>query len=404
MFKLPFNLNLAKPKESSKFLAVDIGADAVKCLAFYQEGAISKIIGAGKQSLDHGAVRGGSVIDFEAVELATKAAISQTTDDLGEDVDDVIFGVSGDVSLGIMTTAKATRGKETLIDQSEMDDLYKKIIDSSYTEANNEILQINGSTDIDLELVTSTPVYIKVDNVKTKDPTKTAGEEIEIAMFTAFSPKYHVKTLQTLAKKLGLNILAIGSEMYALVRALKVSKNQLLDCVLIDIGSDTTDVGIVFGGGIVSTRTLPIGGNHFTELLSQKMGITLREADNIKKSYSFGKLAKSEGIIVQNSLQEGLDLWLNGIELLFAEFTGVKTFSPLIYLTGGGSLLPNIFELISGEPWVRSVPFKSPPEFLKLSMEDLTKVSDSTQKVSSIEYLMTAALATIYAELKGAFN
>jgi hypothetical protein len=92
---------------------------------------------------------------------------------------------------------------------------------------------------------------------------------------------------------------------------------------------------------------------------------------------------------------------LHGVELLFQEFNGVKTFAPNIYMAGGGAELPDIYEVVTKEPWSRSIPFKSPPEFTKLSMKDLPLVIDRTGKASTMGDLVPAALSLVYLELRG---
>src|SRR5258708_3058069 len=219
MLNLPFGLN--KSGDPFKFLTIDISSDSVKCLAFYNENGINKIIGAGTQALEQNAIRGGNIVEYEPVEQAIDEAILLATQDLEEKVHQVIIGVSGDMCLGHMTTARVVRGLTTPVTQKELDDLSKKIIDSSFSEANTKIAQITGNSDIDLDLITSTTVYTKIDEKLTNQSLGVTAETIELAIYCAFSPAYHVKTLQKISKKLGLNLTAIGSEMYALVAALK---------------------------------------------------------------------------------------------------------------------------------------------------------------------------------------
>ena len=371
-------------------------------MAFYNEGDSNKIIGVGKQTLEQGAVRSGNIIETEQVEQAVEASVTQATKDLEETIEQTIVGVSGDMCLGLMTTARVVRGNTQQVSQEELDTLTKRITESAFNEANTKILQATGNENVDLELITSTPVYTKINEKYTSRPLGTTAESIELALYCAFSPTYHVKTIQKIAKRSGLSLLAISSEMYAFVTALKFAKGAHLDCVIVDMGSDTTDIGVVFGGGIVTTQTLNIGGKHFTEGISQKMGITYREADNIKKSYAQGKLAKSESLIVQTCLQEVLEVWLDGVQLTFAEFTGVKTFSPDVYLVGGGTQLPDVLEILEKEPWTHSIPFKNPPEFNQITMADLTtKVSDATGRAQFGEFTLPAALSIVFLEMKG---
>ena len=401
---LPFLKKTSKPL--NKFLTLDIGSEAVNCMAFYADPQqkVAKIIGLGDAFLDPGSVRAGHIVDFEKVEEAARDAILKATEDFEDHVTDVIFGVSGDLALGLITTAKSARGKAGPIQPKELEAIELKIIENAFIQARNEIMEFTGNSDLEIEPVTISTVYTKVNNHIVKDPYVTEGETIELAVFTAFTPSYHVKNIQKLAKKLHLNILAVGSTMFSLVNSLKYSEPELKDYIVMDVGSDCTDIGVIFGNGIVATRNLHIAGHHFTEEISQKMGIGFKDAERLKHNYTYEKLSTGETTLVQNSVRETLEIWLDGVELLFGEFSGVKTFASKILLVGGGARLPDIYDYISGEPWTRSIPFKSPPEFRKLNLNELKKVADSTGKAGALEYVLPASLSIIYLEMLGLLN
>ncbi|MEM9414725.1 MAG: type IV pilus assembly protein PilM [Planctomycetota bacterium] len=61
--------------------------------------------------------------------------------------------------------------------------------------------------------------------------------------------------------------------------------------VYLDIGTVSTDIIIVEAGGIW-LRTLPLGGNHFTEALMKQFKISFARAEKLKKEASTSKYAK----------------------------------------------------------------------------------------------------------------
>ena len=189
-----------------------------------------------------------------------------------------------------------------------------------------------------------------------------------------------------------------------LVGNLKHSKGEKFDAVIIDMGSDITDIGVAFGGGIVTTKTLPMGGAQFTHQISKKTGLSYFAAEEKKLAYSYGNLNDSEVASVQDSMERVFEIWLSGIELAFAEFTGIKTFASKVFLVGGGVMLPDIQEILTHEPWTKSIPFKSPPEFVKLGLADLPLVKDGTGKIDNPAYVLPASLALVYLEVTGLIN
>src|SRR3989344_7266783 len=109
MINLPFITKSSK-EENNRFLAVNINSDFVRCLVLYKENGAIKILGAGKQEMDPGKVRAGSIIYPDYVAQALESAATKALEEVGGgEISDMILGVSGDLCLGLMTTVKAKR-------------------------------------------------------------------------------------------------------------------------------------------------------------------------------------------------------------------------------------------------------------------------------------------------------
>jgi cell division ATPase FtsA len=398
MVRLPFFSK--STEEQNKFLTIDINSSNVKCVAFYKEDSQLKIIGSGAQNLESGSVRAGNIVDLQNTLDATVAAADQATRNLEERLNNAIFGVTGDLCVGLTTTIRSKRKNTEPISKKELQSLYEKIKEATYIQAQNEYLQMMGNSDTELEIITSSTVFANLDKNEADTLEGKSGSLIETAVFSAFTPGYHLEALAELSKKTGLDILAVGSELYAITQFIKLASSDNVDFVVIDVSSDTTNVAVVFGGGIVATKSLNVGRFHFIEGISNKMGLTISEAERMLNAYIGGNLAQSESSIVQGSLEDSLDIWLEGLELLFGEFSGVKTFSSKIFITGEGADLPDLLTLAKEEPWTKGIPFKSPPDFRRINLMDLDKISDSTGRVSASGWIPTACLSIIYEEME----
>lgn len=397
--KLPFLQ--ASTAQSNKFLSVNINSKDVKCLTLYYDSGSYKIIGFGREALEAGSVRNSVIIDKEDVARALKNAVLTATESLEEKVNNAIIGVSGDLCLGMVTTVRLKRQTPLPFESKEIDDLYKKIAESAEIQAQNEYLETTGNPEVALEIITTSNVFTKVDGQIVDSLEGRSGSIAEAAVFHAFSPSFHIRSLQDIAKKAGLNILAIGSEMYAISHWLKQYSSGLNDFVLLSIDNESTNAAVVFGGGIVSTKSLNIGFSGFIEGLSEKMGVSIDEADKMLKGYIAGKLTESEASLVQSCVNEILNIWLAGLEILFNEFSNVKTFAPVIYLTGYGAEIKDVIATLKSEPWTKSIPFATFPEIFKVNFSDFSKISDATGKVGGPEWLNNISMSIIYEEIFG---
>jgi len=218
MFKLPFKKTVRLP---TKFLTLGINSQSIKCLAFYKENGTIKIIGSSYQPIEEDCVRGGNIVDFDHVVEAAQNAITETTQDLGDKIEHVIFGISSEMSIEGVITAQVDRGSTGIIDDREMQEILDRTLESAFIQAQNRLAETTGETDTDLDLVTSTAVYTKVNGREIPDLEGTEARSLETAYYTAYCPSLHIKNLQRLAKKLDVQILAMGSELFALTKALE---------------------------------------------------------------------------------------------------------------------------------------------------------------------------------------
>jgi len=399
MFNLPF-LEKADT-DINKFLSLNINAKDIRCLAFYFDGESFKIIGSGKKDVPEGCVRNGMIIDKDIVCEAIKEAVFKATENIEDKTKKTVVAVDGGITLGLTTTVRLKRPTTGPIKLDEVQDLYSRIMEASYIQAHNKVLQNTGDPDLELDSITTSDIYLRIDGQNVATLEGQHGEMVEAAIYNSFAPSFHVKSIQNIMKRSGLEIIALGSQMYSVVEWIKNPPRNCLDFVIINVAEDSTDIGVVFGGGIISSKTLNIGYLHFIKSVSSKMGLSLNEAESVLNMYSQNKLTSSEIPVVKSCLEDTISIWLDGLKLLFEDFSGVKTFPPKIFLSGCGIDIPDVVEAVKGESWTKTIPFKAEPEFSTLTFSDLSKVVDSTGSISTPDWLYTAAASIIYKEIMG---
>jgi len=397
MIKLPFKKSSSA--KTPKFLTIDVSSDNVKCLAFYKENGHLKIVGSGKVLLEPGSVRNGVLIDLGQVIRSAEEALGLSKQNVEDEIKNAIVGVSSDLCLENVTTAKITRGVTLPITNREVENFSQKITDSSSQQIKEYKAQISGDREANFQLIASSVVYASLDGKRVEGLEEGAGQAVEMALYTAFCPTHHIGAVQKLGKRLKLNVLAISPINFALLKALKHTELEHNDLVLVQVGADFTNVGVAFGGAIIKNKSLPIGYKHFVSEIGRIMGLTYNEAAKVVQTHSRGALTPSESVVVQSCLEDVLAFWLQGFELIFTNFPGVKTFPSDLYLFGEGIQLPEIKAALDKNQWSAKLPFKSQPKIKEVQLADLTKVSDSTGALISPEWIPLAALSYIYEEV-----
>ncbi len=388
-------------EDTNRFIALNINARDVKCLSFYLDEDVFKITGFGSQDLPEGSVRNGMILDQNTVVEAIKTSAEIANRDSIEKIKKVIVGVDGGITIGITTTLRMKRPTAEPITQDEVATLYEKVSEIAATQAKNRVIKSTGDPGLGLQTVTTSDIYIKIDGQKVAVLEGQRGQNVEIAVFNSFVPDFHIKSLQDSIKKARLDMVAIGSQMYSLVEWIKSEQEESLDFVFINISEDSTDVGTIFGGGITSTRSLNIGYNHFIEAISNKMGLPRKSAESVVKMYNADKLSESEALVIKACLKEIIDIWIDGLKILFEDFTGVKTFSSKIYVSGCGIDIKDVMESLQKADWTKTVPFKDSPVFNKVSFMENGKIINSTDQELTADWIYLASTSIIYKEILG---
>lgn len=141
----------------------------------------------------------------------------------------------------------------------------------------------------------------------------------------------------------------VGGELFALGRALLPEPPLTEDYIIMDIGAHSTTIG-VYGIDAVANLSILVsqGGEYFTKCLSEQLGISLEEAEKMKRTY--GVDASHEDTNVPKILRECFESILKAL-IESKTFFENKSGNPVkhILVAGGSALLPEICTYISNK-------------------------------------------------------
>jgi len=389
-------------KNSPYFYTIDIGSDSIKIVLseILKEEFKLKIIDIIKIAQDHDVYKNGKILDEEKIIHSLKEAIARISEKNGIKVKNAVICISSPNSRTIMTTLKVSRHGKSPITQVENDEITQKLLENSYSSLSNIIYEESLIEDIDMEMIDLQSVYIRCDDRVVLDLEGEEASEVELCFSVSFAQSKFIHQMSDLINKSGLKILSFVPSSVAILNSLRKGKKDKLDGVILNIGASSTEAIVCFGGGIYLNKSIPMGGSDITKEISLKLKRSYIDAEKIKRLYSMGKLNPKDSSIILEIINGVLTYWHAGIEELFKNFSGVKTFAPDFYLVGGGSDLPDVKEQLFEEPWTKSIPFKSSPEFKKIDLSKLKELERS-QEVKSNEELLPILCAYHYFLIKG---
>ncbi len=170
---------------------------------------------------------------------------------------------------------------------------------------------------------------------------KKGGEKIKILLVAV--PLEVINQYQEIAKKSGLELLALEAEVFGLIRSLTDKEMGLVS--IIDIGAQSTTVNIVEKAILKTSNSFDTGGNELTRVIAQSRSIDFWEADELKGKYG---LLQGKDEDVSNVLFPLIDSMIQEIENSIKNFYQLdgKEISKFI-LAGGAAYLPGFSEYLS---------------------------------------------------------
>ncbi len=148
-------------------------------------------------------------------------------------------------------------------------------------------------------------------------------------------------------KEAGLNPVIMDVDAFAVENMMEINYTVAPgeNLALVNIGASVTTISVVSGGMTVFTRSVPVGGNQFSEELQRQFNISYQDAENLKMGR---EVEAAEGQDVQVVLEPVLNNMIGEVKRSIDFYlSGVPgAFISKIYLSGGGAKLAGLQGII----------------------------------------------------------
>lgn len=379
-----FSRKKEKKEESteleSNFLAIDVGTELLKVLLFETSELGVKVKKISRIHQQEKAMNKGIIKNLNTVIENCKLAINETTSDLEEAPKKAIIGLAGESIQGVSIVVNYERDER--FDEEVTEDEEKKIIQKVHQQIENtgkeDLAQRTGLLYEDIDILHITVTGMEIGGMPVNSLVGFRGKDVKLFFYASFAPKTYIESLKSLAKSLELTISGIVSQPFAVARAFSGAKDKDFSGIFVDIGGGTTDVAIVQRGNVIDTQIFSFGGRVFTKEIARIMNLDYRHAELRKLKYSNGELEKDLQRAIKEITYSTAKLWLKAFKASLEMVEDIDSFPPQIYLCGGGSMLPDIKNVLLEYPWTRVLPFPKTPRaniFLPQKLEDVTDLS-----------------------------
>ncbi len=181
------------------------------------------------------------------------------------------------------------------------------------------------------------------------------GNKIAADVLSTFLPHTVVDSLYTVMSRVGLEVVNLTLEPIAAINAAIKKSLRLLNLALVDIGAGTSDIAITKDGTIIAYAMAATAGDEITEKIAKTFLLDYDVAEKLKISLGTIENHKFHDVVgIEHNLtsKEILNRIESAIQNLAKEI-GDKILQynekapSVIFLIGGGSLIPNLTKFIA---------------------------------------------------------
>jgi cell division ATPase FtsA len=371
---MKFNFLFSKSKKPEYFLVLDIGTETIKTLIFKKENNKNIILGRILEYFSTPEVFG----DFDFQEEILQKTISKTIDEVQKiakmKIKNLSLGLPTNILRGriIRQNFQRKNPKETINDIEERK-IYETVFNQIKIKLSQEFVQKTGLLPQDFYFSNLKILETKIDGYEVPSIQNLNGQNLEFNVLAVFISKYQLEKIKKICQNLNLKI----SKIVHLAENLPyLFSDERLNAIFIDVGGKLTNIFWVERGKLVGISEFEKGGADFTQQISQNLGLFFPEARILKEDYS--KLLLSEEInkrikeIFSNTLQN----WFENLKENFKKFPH-RLLPSNLFLFGGGSLLPEIPEILEKGNFA-NLTFISKPKIGLIYPENLKDIEDKT--------------------------
>src|SRR5438093_7542474 len=390
----------------SCFTGLDIGTAYAKAMIIEVQDDIGIVLGVGRHQQSYSHMSDGIVTDIPGVITNCNEALTKAEQSAGGIIaPSTVIGIAGELVKGSSITISKQRQQPTKpISPEELESIISNAQQKLLKIAKERIAAETGYPNIEVRLTNAAVISVRIDGQTVANPVGFRGRHFTLTLFSAFAPLMQLGALETVAQGLDLTLVSIVAEPYALARCLSTNAGSDSGAIFIDIGGGTTDIALVRQGGIEATRMFALGGRTFTRRLATSKGISVKDAEKLKLTYSSGLLKGSDRDEIQAILAPECQTWMDSIELLIEELAKGELLPPAIYTVGGGSALPVLRKELESFPWTERLPFARQPIIKTVEPEMVTTINDPKELLKNAQDITPMALAFQAIELQNENN
>ena len=389
------NSLLFKKEKAEIFLGLDIGTEAVKAIIFSFSGKKDKkitILGNSFSYFDNYGIFNGKDFEADVIKKTISKTIEETKSKVNQKPNLTLLGLPANILKGrIVFQSFKRENSQSIIDKKEKEVIYQKILSKTQKEISQIFARESGILPKDIHFINLKILEIKIDGYIVPAIQGYDGKNLDFRILAIFLPKYYLENV----KKNIQGLIPGGLEILNLAEVLPYFfRNRVADGIFLDVGGNLTQIFLVNNEKLNKVDEFQIGGETFSQALSQSLGLNIKEARVLKENYSKGELSEGVRKRVREIFFQSLEDWFKNLKLKLKTQMSFREEGVIVgaakgsllpstfFLFGGGSQLPEIQEILEEGDW-EGFSFFTSPKVKFIYPKDFRNIEDMTKKLNS---------------------
>ena len=273
-------------KEQELITGIDLGSSRIAVtIGSYQDGGVD-IKGFGMK--ESAGMRGGVIVDLKSAAECIGEAVHEAEKSAGAEVESAFIGISGQ-------HIHSSNGEAKLDMPPGQDEVEVKHLKEVISKAKDK------PPSLGMETLHVLPSEFMLDGVGgIKDPLGLFCKELKAKVTSITALTTAVQNTVRCVNLAGLDVEQIILNMIATGEVILYPEEKDLGVCLVDIGSHLTDIAVYKGEYPVYVSALPYGGENLSRDIATHFHISLKEAEEIKKS---------RGVCLRYLLEDNADIY-----------------------------------------------------------------------------------------------
>ena len=252
------------------YTSIDIGSDAVKVVVC--ELCKNKLNLLGASSIKSKGIKKGVISDPTSASEAISAATHEVEEMLGFKIKKAL------VTLPSYFAVYRPFNEKIESDGSPItSELVVKLMQQIVTNNANKKSEIASIQILDF----------KVDGKETKDPKDLSGRLLEVRGVISYIPKENLFSVVALLEELGISVVDVCIGPVSDYFTYKSKEYDNKDGIIVNMGAETTTVGVVSKGIVVKSSVIQFGGKSIDNDIAYIYKIDNQVGQNLKEKFAF---------------------------------------------------------------------------------------------------------------------